>query len=362
MFSNPGGKRPRVDHGGEFIAAVPALLGFHPERSLVVAVFDKPRAGRAIAPIEVVVRFDLDLSRPGVPAQIGAALARLCPAGGTDVTALVVDDRIGEPPPDGTDAWRAFLHAVMDTPRRAGMRLVEAYAVRSIAAGERWWSWVDDRHGEVPDPATSIMAVTRVANGGPIHRTRDELAEIFARDLNSAAQVAAVLPDEVSADQDRRAAALAGRDLDAYHRDALGRVLSVIDTVEADARPDARDIAAIAAVLRDRVIRDLMFALAITDHAPAAQRLWSAMTRSTTGRDRAAAATLFAYTAYLRGDTVLAGIAVHAALDADDQHPVAVLLDTIIGLGIRPARLRRLADDAIRAATNLGVDLGPTRA
>lgn len=247
-------------------------------------------------------------------------------------------------------------------PRRAGVRLANAWAVRAIAAGERWWSLVDGSHGELPDPGASIVAATRVANGGTIHRTRDELAAIFARDADSAAQVAAVLPDEVSADQDWRAAALERGDLDTYHRDALQRVLRVITTLDANTRPAARDIAAVAAVLRDRRVRDMMFAFAVTDHAGPAQHLWSAMTRALSGSDRAETAALFAYNAYLQGGGPLAGMAVDAALDSDDQHAIADLLHRAFSHGIRPALLRRLADNAINMAAHLDVDLGPIRA
>ncbi|MCP2298043.1 protein of unknown function (DUF4192) [Nocardia amikacinitolerans] len=122
----------------------------------------------------------------------------------------------------------------------------------------------------------------------------------------------------------------------------------------------APEIAEVVAALRDRVVRDAMFALAASDHAAAAERLWLTLVRGLpSGRDRAEVAALLGYSAYFRGDGPFAGIALEAALEADPGNAMAILLETSLRAGMRPEQLRRLARSGYDAAAWLGVDLGP---
>jgi hypothetical protein len=71
------------------------------------------------------------------------------------------------------------------------------------------------------------------------------------------------------------------------------------------------------------------------------------------------AATLLGYTAYLRGDGPLAGVALEAAVAADPRHTTARLLETALRTGVRPHSLRELATIGRERAEALGIDLDP---
>ena len=90
-----------VDDPGELIVAVPAMVGFVPERSLVVAVLRGATDAEQSPIIDAVVRFDLDQeggSRRGLAAAYAECVSHICAAeGATEVLAVVVDDRAREP-------------------------------------------------------------------------------------------------------------------------------------------------------------------------------------------------------------------------------------------------------------------------
>jgi Domain of unknown function (DUF4192) len=89
---------------------------------------------------------------------------------------------------------------------------------------------------------------------------------------------------------------------------------------------------------------------AVEDRAAAVERLWLALTRSTPAPELASPATLAAFTAYLRGNGALAGIALERALEAWPGHDLATLLSMALETGLPPAALARLADDAVADA------------
>lgn len=136
-------------------------------------------------------------------------------------------------------------------------------------------------------------------------------------------------------------------------------VLWQIAHVESGAVPTVPEIAELVAALRDRAVRDTMFALAVGDHAAAAESLWLTLVRALSGSDRAEVAALLGYSAYIRGDGPFAGIALDAALLADPFHPMAILLETSLRAGMRPEALRRLARSGYDTAACLGIELGP---
>ncbi|MFR9750332.1 DUF4192 domain-containing protein [Nocardia sp. 004] len=352
-----------MDDPGDLIAAVPAMLGFTPERSLVVFVLRHEVAGPAV--VEAVVRFDLDAH--DTPAT---TVARICAQdGATEVLAVVVDDRVPETDSDRrhcaarhpADGHRGDVSA--DTLGRQlaayGISLGGVWAVRAIEAGQRWWALAGpDRHGMLRDPAASLVAVSHVLDGRPIRGFRSELVELVAVDPQAHTEVAVYLENELALARERYAPAARRGDPNRYSRQALEDVLWQIANIESGAVLMAAEIAKLAVALRDRTVRDIMFALAVGDHAVAAETLWGILTRALSGRDRAEAATLLGFSAYVRGDGPLAGIALDAALDADPEHPMAVLLDTALRLGMRPDQMRRLARSGYRIAAGLGVDLG----
>ncbi|WP_244467525.1 DUF4192 domain-containing protein [Nocardia vulneris] len=360
-----------VDEPGDLIAGVPAMIGFAPERSLVVLVLRAVPDRDDGAIIDAVMRFDLD--QEGGRGRLRAEQVARCVAQVSahddvaEVLAVVVDDRSVEPDLCGSDIVERcgigrFDMLVAALARRLAAQdiaLAGAWAVRAIRPGERWWSlFGEQRSGLLADPATSAVALSQVLDGRPVLGSRAELAAMVTEDVALQDEVAALLDTALAIARDRYARAVRRGEPDAYSRQALEYVLWQVANLESDNEPMARELAELAAALRDRSVRDAMFALAVGDHAAAAEGLWAVLTRALRGRDRAEAAALLGYSAYTRGDGPLAGIALEAALTADPDHPMALLLETSLSLGMRPEQMRRLARSGYHAAADLGIDLG----
>ncbi|GAJ82326.1 hypothetical protein NBRGN_054_00300 [Nocardia brasiliensis NBRC 14402] len=360
-----------VDEPGDLIAGVPAMIGFGPERSLVVLVLRAVPDRDDGAIIDAVMRFDLD--QEGGRGRLRAEQVARCVAQVSahddvaEVLAVVVDDRSVEPDLCGSDIVARcgigrFDMLVAALARRLAAQdiaLAGAWAVRAIRPGERWWSlFGEQRSGLLADPATSAVALSQVLDGRPVLGSRAELAAMVTEDVALQDEVAALLDTALAIARDRYARAVRRGEPDAYSRQALEYVLWQVANLESENEPMARELAELAAALRDRAVRDAMFALAVGDHAAAAEGLWAVLTRALRGRDRAEAAALLGYSAYARGDGPLAGIALEAALTADPDHPMALLLETSLSLGMRPEQMRRLARSGYHAAADLGIDLG----
>lgn len=338
------------------------MLGFRPERSLVVAVLCAAPGTPDSSVVDLVVRFDL--RHPEMPGQpcgsetVAAAAARVCARPGVvGVLAVVVDDEAAPPVPP----LRPHVAVLDELEGRLAAHAVPirgSWAVRSIRAGEPWWSLTGPgRRGRVADPATSVLTLDRVFGGRPIRGSRAELTELVDTDIALREAVSGELPGARARAKDRFAAAARREDPVGFLRGELVTVLWLISQAESGAQPAARELADIAVALRDSRIRDCMFALAGTVHADAAERLWIRLTQSLEGGDRAESAALLGYFAYVRGDGPFAGMALDVAVDADPRHPMATLLHTALEAGMRPQRLRDLARCGRDSAADLGVDL-----
>ncbi|WP_327118864.1 DUF4192 domain-containing protein [Nocardia sp. NBC_01730] len=357
-----------VDDPGELIIAVPAMVGFVPERSLVVAVLrNSPNPGRGRI-IDAVLRFDLDQSsRHSLAATYAQCVTQICATeSARQVLAVIVNDRVRESRRTrghravSTGPWAALITAFARQLAHEEVFLAGAWAVRAIEAGQRWWSLLDANHrGTLPDPATSLVTVAHVLDGRPIRGARSELTDLVAPDDDLVEQVTAHLDSAHALAHEHYLAAVQRGEPDGYHRRTLERVLWQIADTDSGAALTAPECAELAAALRDRTVRDSLFALAVGDDAAAAENLWAALVRALSGSDRADAATLLGYSAYIRGDGPLAGIALQAALDADPAHSMAILLETALRTGMRPDTLRRLAHCGLGIAADLGIDLGP---
>ncbi|WP_306357893.1 MULTISPECIES: DUF4192 domain-containing protein [unclassified Nocardia] len=344
----------------QFIAAVPAMLGFVPERSLVVVAMHH-EAGQRYA-VKVAVRLDIPPAQQYAP--LPEHLPRICRNSDADlVLAVLVDDRAARPDAGG-DATALGQRRLVDRLRRAlaggDVVLAGAWATPRITAGAEWWD-IDspERHGLVPDPAASQVAAKSVLDGRVLRASRRELVDAIAVDGALREQVSAYLPTAVADAQRRLARAIQIDNPDAYTRMALCQVLSVI-TRTPGSEVSASVIADVAVALRDLPVRDIMFGVAGGAHAHAAEQLWEVLTRALPDPDRAQAATLLAFSAFLRGDGPLAGIALKQALTSDPDHRMAGLLDTALQMALPPARLRRLVDTGVEAAAELRVDIGAT--
>ncbi|UFS97007.1 DUF4192 domain-containing protein [Nocardia huaxiensis] len=350
-------------HPGDFIAAVPAMLGFAPERSLVVTVLRPEPDPPGSAAVDMVARLDMEKTGRAETVQLVERVAALCLRHrAVAVLALIVDDRATRPTKQHygvrsrkhRDLVAALEHRLdVDAVPVAG-----AWAVRAIGADLEWWSVSGPkRHGIQSDPAASLITVRHVLEGRPMRGSREELTAAVAVDGTTRAAVMQAMAAAETAAADRLARAVRSNDPDSYTRGELRKVLWQLSTVDKGVALQPQELAEVAVALRDSTVRDVMFALAPGAHADAAEALWLQLTRALPDPDRAQAATLLGYNAYARGDGPLAGVALDAALASDPDHRMAILLDTALQTGMSPDRLGRLADTGRSAAADLGINL-----
>ncbi|WP_280440408.1 DUF4192 domain-containing protein [Nocardia brasiliensis] len=354
-----------VGDPGELIAGIPAMIGFPPQRSLVVLILRPGQDATAVL-VDSVMRIDLDQNDGHTPLQAATVANCIAQVTATEdrsaVLAVVVDDRVAEPgltAGDTDESCRAgrFERFVADLARllaSSEIDLAAAWAVQAIESEQPWWTLIGSaRAGILPDPAHST-----IADGATVFGSRAELEALVSEDATLQQEVATLLDTSVAAARDRQARAVEQGDPTAYSRQSLEYVLWQVASIKDGEQLLAPELAELAVALRDRAVRDVMFALAVGEHAEAVEASWSVMARAQSGSDRAEAAALLAYSAYVRGNGPLAGIALEAALGADPEHSLAALLESALSIGIRPEKMTRLARSGFEAAVDLGVDLG----
>ncbi|MFD6391202.1 DUF4192 domain-containing protein [Nocardia sp. NPDC060259] len=342
----------KVNSAGTLIAALPAMLGFVPARSVIIALLHTIDESADRREIQSVVRFDLDVViEPASAQQMLSLLDSMCLREDAIATmAVVVDDR----PQAAATAGRAVKHL-----RGLAVGLAHAWLVPVITAGAEYRGLLEaDGSGTVEDPCASPIALAQVLDGVQIRGSRDELVELLTPDPILVAEVEPHIGPAIARYRDGLTAAAIDEHGNTHQRAATKSVLALIaNHSETGCAPE--DLATMMAVLRDRTIRDIMFGLVGTQLGPAAQMLWHQVARASSGPDRAEAAMLCGYDAYYRGDGVYAGICIEAALQAEPSHPMAVLLDAALSEGLRPGRIRRIAEAGRQVATDHGIDLPP---
>lgn len=357
-----------LDEPGDLVAAVPAMLGFVPERSLLVVVLTEPACEPQIgsAFMSAVLRFDLEL-----PAEIAgdlaevvaAAVVRICDsADSTEVLAVVVDDRVTAPPSFWVIGERggnvALIAALAEHLADAEIGLVGGWATAAIESGQLWWSVLGHRdQGLIPDPETSVAAVARSSVDKQVFASRADLVALVELDREKAEQVGRLLPSARATVRRRYAAKLLDGDPDGGTRWAPRRVLKVIAAFDSGCLPTVYRSAELAAMLTDRRVRDGLLATALSNYVRPAEALWAHLTRTLPSPERAEAATLLAYSAYVRGEGPLAGIALQTALDAVPYHHFSLLLEASLEIGLDPLSMRRLGRSGAEVMRGLGIEI-----
>jgi len=330
-----------LDRPGALIAALPAVLGFVPEKSIVIVTFADDELG-------AVLRADLaEPSQTRIP-----HLAELAASSGAEaVVAVIVDD-------EGVDCLmcagehRESVRLLAAELGRWGIELTGAHLVDAIAAGGRW-RCADGcgAAGQVDDPNASAFAAAAVLDGRRLYARRDELVRVVA--TADQAHTAAL----------RRAIDAAGP-LDAQRppvcaRGDIEHALTCAEQLAGGSGLRDEQTARLALSLVDTRVRDTLYALAVGDRAGVAEALWADLSRRLPTPWRVEALVLLAFSAYARGDGPLAGIALDEALQCRPEHRMASMLDQALQSGLRPEQIRDLARTGYRLAAQLGVQLPP---
>jgi Domain of unknown function (DUF4192) len=333
-----------LNRPGALIAALPAVLGFVPEKSLVLVSIDRGEMGS-------VMRADLSEDLTDRLDQ----LAGVASAADPDAAIAVVVDADGALCPMCNDEYRELCSDLGAALARHDVTLWAAHVVDRVGAGGRWHC--ADGCGEcgvVDDPSASPLAVAAVLDGRRLYARRADLQAVIAVDDPQRADALAPVIAEHAAtreatpdDPDQR-----------RRRDVEDAIAAAARVADGQALSDA-ELAALACALSDGPVRDTLYALAVGENSGQAESLWAVLSRGLPEPWRAEALVLLAFSAYARGDGPLAGLSLEAALRADPKHRMAGMLDTALQSGMRPEQIRELAATGYRLAKRLGVCLPP---
>ncbi|WP_327116653.1 DUF4192 domain-containing protein [Nocardia sp. NBC_01730] len=346
----------------QLIASIPASLGYTPQRELVLIVVSATVEPRSPKPALVVRSVTATSSLTESVAKILKRLRRAAQGAAAFATfAIVVDDRFADSPPGSPHRTtiRRLIDELTDEFTRGPAPLVGAWATREIAAGAPWFALVGEpEHGVIADPTLTDNSQERIIAGQILHGSKQDMADSLVPDLAAATELARFLPSANSDAKRRRDCAERHDQWARHHRHCLETVLwRIADVAAGDSIPFAL-LANLTAVMTERKVLDCLHATAVGEYLMAAEQLWILLIRSLTGPERAEPATLLAYSAYLRGDGPLAGVALDIALSARSSHVIARLLHACLSAGLAPQTLPRIARFGVAAATDLGVDIG----
>ena len=345
----------RISDPGEVAAALPHLLGFRPEESVVVVGLGGPSGGR----VGLTVRADLPPPRHAVP--LASALARGI---ATDDPAAVViavvtehDDELDQD--GGVDLpHRDVVHALVVTLADAGIPVRDALLVRD----GRWWSYDCPHECCFPGAGTplphgvSALEAASVATGQVLAQSREELeARITHLDRDDREQVR----EACFAMVNTRTARAAEVGWAVVEKEAWVAVETAVRERRAEGAAVPLPSHALAEIvwgLQHIPVRDRALGLAVGDDAAAAEALWTECTRRAPWMLAAAPATLLAVSAWLRGDGAMAAVALERALGSDEDYQLAQLLRSALAACMRPEELRAMVGatldrlDAVRPA------------
>jgi hypothetical protein len=332
-----------LNRPGAMIAALPAVLGFVPAKSLILVSIDRGEMG-------AVLRVDLsDDLIDGLD-----RLAEVAAAARPDAAIAVIVDAEGALCPMCNEEHRRLCDCLAAALDEQGIALWAAHIVDQIGDGGRWHC-VDGcgNRGRVDDPSTSPVTVAAVLDGRRLYGSRADLQAVIAvADTDRAAALMQLVDGLVADGQQQRRDDPTG----CARRDVQAAV-SAADAVIAGTALTDPEIAALGYSLTDLTVRDTLYALAVGERADAAESLWGLLSRALPDPHRIEALVLLAFSAYCRGDGPLTGVSLEEALRCDPTHRMAGMLDTALQSGMRPEQIRELALTGYRLAERMGVRL-----
>lgn len=333
-----------LNRPGALIAALPAILGFVPEKSLVLVSLEDGGLGS-------VMRADLS---DELPDHVGE-LAEVAAAADPDAAIMVIVDAEGAQCPVCNEEYRTLCDALTEALEQHGIDRYGAHVVDQIAPGGRWHcaDGCGDG-GEIDDPSSSPLAVAAVLEGRRLYSRRADLQAVIALDPVRSAALAGMADEAAAAREVAHRADPAG-----CCRSDVQNALAAADRISAGEQLSDAEFAQLGCSLRDVQVRDTLYALAVAENADAAESLWSLLARLLPPPWRVEPLVLLAFSAYVRGDGPLAGVSLEAALRCDPRHRMAGMLDRALQSGLRPKDIRQLAGTGYRLAKKLGVRLPP---
>lgn len=311
--------------------AIPYLLGFHPQESLVLIGFLRRR---------LVVTARMDLSDTGP--MLAKTIESMARGGSKEIFAAFCDDTAADElvDPRAPMPFTDLALAVVDCVEAAKCEFVDMVL---IGQG-RWWSYL------CPEPAccppegraipTAPSAFTTAATVAGIVALPDRAA--LAAQLDPRPGRDALLPDLEAAER-RAVSAVVSGDAERLARSvkrALFAAARAAGSAAGSPVTDA-DVVRFAAALRSIPFRDAVW-LAIDDRRLDGRELWRELATRAPAPYDAAPLFLFAWRSWRAGDGALARIAAERAVASDPGYSAADLLLAALSQGTSPRKVPRL--------------------
>ncbi len=347
----------RIRGPEDLAVAVPYLIGFRPERSVVVVATSGPGRQRVCVTMRVDLPTD-PMADEELVAYGGSIIRALRHAAAERVSVLVYP-----PLPPGPDRFAlelpntALVDGLRDQLTAAGFEVVEALCVVEAEEGRaRYWSYLCRDDGCCPPQGrlTESSAATRVgfafvSNGrsalptradlvrslSPVDSTDPERAGLLAavRDLERAT-AAALGPDRPGAE----------RALCAWRADLARQADAVLTTAAATvpvAAPAVAQQALLLVALSHVGVRDLVLGEAARrSELVEVVDLLAPMVRRAPAGHLAPVAASVALCAYLLGDGALSWVALDRAQEDDPGYSLSDLLARCLANGVGPTRMQ----------------------
>jgi hypothetical protein len=336
----PGARRRiRIASPAALAAIVPSVLGFRPEKSLVVIGTEPTAPSRG--EVKVALRYDLpDPSGDPSAADIAGHAAGVL--GAQHIQAAVA---VGYGP---GELVTPLVDALRETAAGADIRLTEILRVQD----GRYWSYLCTDPACCPPDGTPFgeHADGEALAALPDARTRvlgsrEELAATVAADGEAAESMrTATRRAEEHAARLIARIARAGRRSSARRAVADAGLHAVSDAIaryrDGGQIQSADDAAWLTLVLRDLRVRDDAWSRMDPAHSEAHLRMWTGITRLAQPGYVAAPASLLAFVAWQSGNGALANVALDRALADDPHYSMADLLRQVIDSGAPPSMAR----------------------
>lgn len=329
----------RLSGPGAAIAALPLLLGFPPEESLVLVGVHGPRSRLGMAlRVDLMPDHPKCLPRAEDLEPLVQALARNA---AEQCLAFVVTET---PDRDEVVPYADLVISLEEALLDAGIDLKEAALVRS----GRWHSYIcadssccPPEGNPVPPPPTALAAEAAYA-GTVLREGRFALSVLIAPDLD------AVIATERALEHVHRelADAYSTGTAEAYR----ARIESVVErrvrrlAAGPTGRLTHRAVARMAVALLDRPFRDRIALHCLQETAAAAESLWIDLLGRLPAPLDAAPATLLALSSWARGDGAMANVALDRALDSDPSYYLAQMVRTALDNAFPPSTVRKMLD------------------
>lgn len=329
--------RVRLRTQADLVDAIPYIVGFPPENSLVILALHGERKRLGIGS-------RIDLPDPRHAGAVAAHAVEYLVRDAADKAVAVF-----YPPTDGPEhpSVRPIAGALDQAFESAGIELIEILCV----GADRWWSLrcaggdccpADGR--PLPDHGASVMAASAAVRGVALYGSRDKLAHsIDLAEGPLAAAMAAALP---TAREDRAARVAAGDRLGA--RTEFFELLTRLVEARVEGAASAltvEEASQLIVGLDDISVRDAMLTWHGGDWGDATRALFGELVTLAAPPHDIAPLTVLAWLAYLHGDGALVNVIIDRTLGPDPR--------TRGDHDGRPGyNLMRILDEALSRAVN----------